>query len=129
MLKPRARALIEPITIDDARFERCRASSDFIRETIFPGGMLPNPEPRTPSASFAPPDATPVFAFGRDYTHTLRLRRAAFEQQIDQTYAQGFAEAFIRIWRLYYAYCEAAFDADSNVKSRPRDTARSKKTA
>lgn len=110
LLKPGARALIQSITIDEMQFERYRESSDFIRETIFPGGMLPSPERFAHAARRARLDAEVTLAFGRDYAHTLRLWRAAFEAQLDQVRAQGFDEAFIRIWRLYFAYCEAAFD-------------------
>ncbi|MBN3856212.1 class I SAM-dependent methyltransferase [Paraburkholderia sp. Ac-20340] len=109
-LKPGARALIQSITIGDGQFEHYRASSDFIRETIFPGGMLPSPGQFATAAQRAGLDARATFAFGRDYAHTLRLWRAAFEAQLDKVREQGFDEAFIRIWRLYFAYCEAAFD-------------------
>lgn len=112
LLKPGARALVQSITIADAQFERYRTSSDFIRETIFPGGMLPSPGRFVSAARLARLDAQAVFAFGRDYAQTLRLWRAAFDTHLDKVRALGFDEAFIRIWRLYFAYCEAAFDED-----------------
>jgi len=43
-LKPGAKALVQSITIDEAYFKQYQRSSDFIRENIFPGGMLPSPE-------------------------------------------------------------------------------------
>jgi cyclopropane-fatty-acyl-phospholipid synthase len=109
-LKPGARALVQSITIADAQFERYRASSDFIRETIFPGGMLPSPQRFIAAAKRAQLDAGAVFAFGRDYAHTLRHWHAAFETRLETIRALGFDEPFIRIWRLYFAYCEAAFE-------------------
>ena len=39
-LKPGGRAVIQAITIAESAFERYAATSDFIREYIFPGGML-----------------------------------------------------------------------------------------
>jgi cyclopropane-fatty-acyl-phospholipid synthase len=33
----------------------------------------------------------------------------AFERNLDTVRAQGFDERFIRIWRMYLAYCEAGF--------------------
>ena len=110
LLKPGARALVQSITVADAQFERYRASSDFIRETIFPGGMLPSPQRFVRAAMQAHLDTVPVFAFGRDYAHTLRRWRDAFESHLDAVSALGFDDAFIRIWRLYFAYCEAAFE-------------------
>jgi cyclopropane-fatty-acyl-phospholipid synthase len=109
-LKPGARALIQSITIADDLFEHYRASSDFIRETIFPGGMLPSPAQFNVAARRAGLDARATLAFGRDYAQTLRLWRASFEAQLEAVRALGFDEAFIRVWRLYFAYCEAAFD-------------------
>ncbi|KMZ13484.1 S-adenosyl-L-methionine dependent methyltransferase [Candidatus Burkholderia humilis] len=104
-LKPGARALVQSITIGDARFEAYRASSDFIRETIFPGGMLPSPARFVRAAHCAGLSAAPTLAFGADYAHTLHHWRNAF----DGVRAQGFDETFIRTWRLYLAYCEAGF--------------------
>jgi cyclopropane-fatty-acyl-phospholipid synthase len=43
-LRPGGRAAIQSIVIDESAFERYRATSDFIREYIFPGGMLPSVE-------------------------------------------------------------------------------------
>ena len=53
-LKPGGRASIQAITIDEAAFEKYRRTSDFIREYIFPGGMLaPVERPREGSARSA----------------------------------------------------------------------------
>jgi cyclopropane-fatty-acyl-phospholipid synthase len=109
-LAPGAQALIQSITIGDAHFESYRASSDFIRETIFPGGMLPSPERFVRAALRANLSATPTLSFGADYALTLRRWRNAFEARLDAVRAQGFDETFVRTWRLYLAYCEAGFD-------------------
>ncbi|KKL35731.1 cyclopropane-fatty-acyl-phospholipid synthase [Burkholderia contaminans FFH2055] len=108
-LKPGARALIQSITIIESLFDAYRTSSDFIREFIFPGGMLPSPERFIDAARRAGLAAEPVLAFGDDYARTLRTWRAAFEARIDSVRAQRFDETFIRTWRLYLAYCEAGF--------------------
>jgi cyclopropane-fatty-acyl-phospholipid synthase len=108
-LKPGARALIQSITIADAHFDAYRASSDFIREFIFPGGMLPSPGRFVDAACRAGLAAQAVFAFGQDYALTLRCWSEAFEARLDAARAQGFDETFIRTWRLYLAYCEAGF--------------------
>jgi len=111
-LKPGGRALIQSITIDDARFERYRRGSDFIQQFIFPGGMLPSPVRFAAAAARQHLTVSDAFDFGRDYAETLRRWRAAFEQQIEAVRTLGFDEAFIRVWRLYLAYCEAGFEAD-----------------
>jgi cyclopropane-fatty-acyl-phospholipid synthase len=103
------RALIQSITIDDARFEAYRASSDFIREYIFPGGMLPSPERFRTAAKRAGMEAVESLSFGMDYARTLQCWNQLFEARLDDVRALGFDELFIRTWRLYLAYCEAGF--------------------
>jgi cyclopropane-fatty-acyl-phospholipid synthase len=109
-LLPTARAVVQTIVIDDSHFAAYRATSDFIREYIFPGGMLPSPERFVAAAQRAKLAAHVSLAFGGDYAETLRRWRAAFESQLEAIRAQGFDETFVRTWRLYLAYCEAGFD-------------------
>ncbi|HTR09759.1 MAG TPA: cyclopropane-fatty-acyl-phospholipid synthase family protein [Paraburkholderia sp.] len=108
-LAPGARALVQTITIDEARFASYRATSDFIREFIFPGGMLPSPQRFKRAAAKAGLVAQPSLSFGIDYAHTLKLWRHAFESRLDAIRGVGFDETFVRTWRLYLAYCEAGF--------------------
>ena len=110
-LAPGGQALIQSITIDDAQFEHYRRGTDFIQQFIFPGGMLPSPTRFRSEADKAGLGTLESFAFGKDYAETLRRWRDAFEQQLGNVRALGFDEAFIRIWRLYLAYCEAGFDS------------------
>ncbi|MFX1767257.1 cyclopropane-fatty-acyl-phospholipid synthase [Paraburkholderia sp. A1RI-2L] len=108
-LAPRACALVQTITIDETRFAAYRATSDFIREFVFPGGMLPSPQRFARAAAKAGLVAQPSLSFGLDYAHTLNLWRHAFESRLDAICAPGLDETFVRTWRLYLAYCEAAF--------------------
>ena len=108
-LAPNGRALVQTITIDERRFAVYRATSDFIREFVFPGGMLPSPERFMLAARQAGLVAQPSLSFGVDYAHTLRLWRETFESRLDGVRALGLDETFVRTWRLYLAYCEAGF--------------------
>ncbi|WP_414447590.1 class I SAM-dependent methyltransferase [Burkholderia sp. 22PA0099] len=108
-LVPGGRALVQTITIDDACFAAYRASSDFIREFVFPGGMLPSPERFVRAAQRGGLSAKATLSFGQDYAHTLQLWRQAFEARLDAVRALGYDETFVRTWRLYLAYCEAGF--------------------
>ena len=110
-LRDGGRAVVQTITIDERHFGRYRAGSDFIQQFIFPGGMLPSPERFAAGAQRAGLATAASFSFGPDYAQTLRGWRAAFEQQLDSVRALGFDEPFVRIWRMYLCYCEAAFDA------------------
>ncbi len=110
-LKHGGEALIQSITIDDARFEQYRGGTDFIQQFIFPGGMLPAPARFRREADKAGLGTLESFAFGKDYAETLRRWRAAFEAALNEVRTLGFDEPFIRVWRLYLAYCEAGFDS------------------
>ena len=99
-LKPGGRAAVQAITIDPTVFERYRRSSDFIREYIFPGGML------------APQSRIVLIAstrFGHDYATTLKLWRERVQSAGQAIGALGFDERFLRLWQFYLCYCEASF--------------------
>lgn len=108
-LKPGARAVVQAITIAEDAFERYRQTSDFIREYIFPGGMLA-PIPRFKAdarkAGLEPGEA---FEFGIDYADTLQYWRDRVNDREAEIKALGFDEKFLRLWRFYFCYCEAGF--------------------
>ncbi len=108
-LKRGGRALVQSITIDESRFDAYRNSSDFIREYIFPGGMLPSPERFIDAAQKAGMHGKPSLSFGLDYALTLRRWLETFDAHQEAVRALGFDETFIRTWRLYLQYCEAGF--------------------
>ena len=103
-------AAIQTIIIDDAHFEQYRNGTDFIQQYIFPGGMLPSPGKLRQLAAQHGFRIERCEHFGGDYAETLRRWRAIFEQHLPQIEQQGFDARFIRLWRLYLAYCEAGFD-------------------
>ena len=109
-LRHGGRALIQSITIDEAHFERYRSGTDFIQQFIFPGGMLPSRERFAALAEQHGLRVVDRLDFARDYAETLRRWSQRFEARLDAVRALGFDEPFIRIWRLYLAYCEAGFD-------------------
>ncbi len=110
-LKPGGRALVQTITIAEQAFERYRATSDFIREYIFPGGMLV-PIPRfVAGAERAGLSAGEPFRFGLDYAETVRRWLASVNRQTGAIKTMGFDDQFLQLWRFYLCYCEAAFRA------------------
>uniref|UniRef100_UPI003F49906C class I SAM-dependent methyltransferase n=1 Tax=Cupriavidus yeoncheonensis TaxID=1462994 RepID=UPI003F49906C len=112
-LRPGGQALIQSITIAEDRFDAYCASSDFIREFIFPGGMLPSPKQFVRSAARSGLVARGVLTFGGDYAETLRRWRQRFAARRDEVFALGFDQAFLRLWHLYLCYCEAGFEEGS----------------
>lgn len=109
LVKPQGQIALQAITIDESRFDSYRVSTDFIQQYIFPGGMLASPTRLRQEVEQVGLQWRDALAFGHDYAETLLRWRQAFEQKLDQIKAQGFDEAFIRIWRFYYVYCEAGF--------------------
>jgi cyclopropane-fatty-acyl-phospholipid synthase len=107
------RALVQSIVIDEALFARYRAGSDFIREYIFPGGMLPSIDRVQVEAVRAGLEVVQSQAFGVDYARTLALWRERFVAARPQLRALGFDQCFERMWLFYLAYCEAGFLAGS----------------
>ena len=110
-LAPGGRAAIQSIVIADGAFERYRSSSDFIREYIFPGGMLPTVALIERHARAAGLELRDTFDFGADYAETLRRWRGAFDAQEARIRALGFDDRFLAAWRFYFDYCEAGFNA------------------
>ncbi|NVM78496.1 cyclopropane-fatty-acyl-phospholipid synthase [Duganella sp. SG902] len=109
-LRPGGQALVQSITIGERHFARYRSSTDFIQQYIFPGGMLPSVERFERQAARAGLQPLQAHAFGRDYAETLRRWDAQCRATRQQITDQGFDEHFLRIWHMYFAYCEAAFD-------------------
>lgn len=109
LLKPGCRAAVQTITIADSRFDAYRRKTDFIQQYIFPGGMLPSPQRLTAEIGRAGLVEENRFFFGHDYAETLKRWRHAFDARLPAIRDQGFDEAFIRLWRFYYWYCEAGF--------------------
>lgn len=109
-LRPGGKALVQSITIGERHFERYRSSTDFIQQYIFPGGMLPSVERFIQHAARAGLATQDIHAFGQDYAETLRRWDKQCTARRQEIGAQGFDAHFQRIWHLYFAYCEAAFD-------------------
>ncbi len=110
-LKPGGRAAVQSIVIAEDAFDTYRTSSDFIREHIFPGGMLPSVSRFVAEARAAGLEAREPFLFGRDYAETLRRWRVAFDANEECIRALGFDDRFFALWRFYLHYCEAGFNA------------------
>lgn len=108
-LKPGGRALVQSITIAEAKFERYRTGTDFIQQYIFPGGMLPSPQRFGEVAAEQGMTVEDMHHFGLDYAETLRRWHQVFDYAAPQVREQGFDDRFMRTWRFYLAYCEAGF--------------------
>jgi len=110
-LKPDGLLALQFITCPDDRYEQMRRGVDFIQKHIFPGSLLLSLNRVNQELSRAGGFVLHrVEDFGQDYARTLRLWRDSFEEKREEVLALGgFDERFIRKWRYYLCYCEAAF--------------------
>ncbi len=110
LLKPDGLLAMQFITVPDHRYEALRSGVDFIQKHIFPGSLLLSVNRVNDLLSrhggFV---LRRLDDFGTDYARTLRLWRASFHDRLAEVRALGFDGRFIRKWRYYLCYCEAAF--------------------
>jgi cyclopropane-fatty-acyl-phospholipid synthase len=108
-LKRGGRAVLQVITIRDDLFAGYRTRSDFIRQYVFPGGMLPSVSGLVREADRAGLKTVDVYGFGQDYARTLRAWSERFSAAEDRIRALGHGDAFVRNWQFYFGICAAAF--------------------
>lgn len=103
------RVLLQAITVKDSFFETYKTSSDYIRQYVFPGGMLLSDsviEKQANDAGFAVRDN---FAFGQDYAQTCRIWAERLSAQKRRIAEMGYSESFFRNWQYYLEICAASF--------------------
>lgn len=111
-LKRGGRAVLQIITIRDDLFAGYRTRSDFIRQYVFPGGMLPSLSQVTQHAERAGLKTVSIHAFGHDYARTLRAWSNRFQSAEDKIRSLGHGDQFLRNWQFYFGICAAAFAVD-----------------
>ena len=110
VLKPDGVAAIQVITIPDQRYAAYSGSTDWIQKHIFPGGHLPSLGALCAAMTeHSKLHVDSVENIGPHYAPTLRRWLENFEAVLPQVRALGYDEVFIRKWRYYLCYCEAAF--------------------
>lgn len=111
LLKPDGIFALQVITSPDSRYDSLRKGVDWIQKHIFPGSLLPSVA-RINQAINRTSDLTLVDLkdLGLDYAKTLNIWFEEFNQHITTVKGLGFDDHFIRKWRYYLNYCEAAFE-------------------
>ena len=105
------RAVLQVITLDEARYAGYRDQVDFIQRYIFPGGMLPTPTIMQEQVAAAGLKLKETFSFGQSYAKTLAEWSRRFQAALPHIEAMGFDKRFQRLWTYYLAYCEGGFRA------------------
>jgi cyclopropane-fatty-acyl-phospholipid synthase len=110
LLKPSGVLAMQVITIPDQRYKAYSKSTDFIQKYIFPGGHLPSlSKVLSVTSQHTRLNLLHMEEFGEDYAKTLAIWDENFSTQLDKVKELGFDEYFIRMWKMYLNYCEAAF--------------------
>lgn len=109
LLKPDGLVALQIITCPDSRYDGLRKGVDFIQKHIFPGSLLNSLSWINQLVQKHGFSMHELRDMGFDYSQTLKAWRENFMARLDEVREQGFDEAFIRKWRYYFEYCEAAF--------------------
>ena len=110
LLKPNGLALIQAITIEDARYAKALKTVDYIKRYIFPGSFIPCISVMTQTASNHQLRLKQLDDIGQSYAKTIHIWRERFLEAKAQVLAMGFDERFIRMWDFYLCYCEGGFE-------------------
>ncbi len=108
-LKKDGKAVIQTIAINDEFYKKYISTSDYIREYIFPGGLLPSPNIFKKLAMQNKLHITDKFTFASSYHKTLHKWIENFNAVQDKILQLGYSQEFIRKWQFYLAYCAAGF--------------------
>lgn len=109
LLKPNGLALIQAITIEDARYLKALTTVDYIKRYIFPGSFIPCISVLTQTASEQKLTLKHLEDIGQSYAITIHHWRERFLAAREQVLALGFDDNFIRMWDFYLCYCEGGF--------------------
>lgn len=108
-LRRGGRAVIQSITMPDARYDEYRRSVDWMQTYVFPGSHIPSLGAIRAAATAAGLVIERAEDVGPDYAPTLRVWRDRFDAAAAEVRALGFDEPFVRTWHLYLGFSEAAF--------------------
>lgn len=103
------RVMLQAITVQNSFFDTYKSSSDYIRQYVFPGGMLLSDEVIAQQASAAGLKVKNNFAFGQSYAKTCRMWADRLVTQKSRVNELGYGESFFRNWQYYLEICAAAF--------------------
>ncbi len=110
-LAPDGLMLLQAITIQDQAYEARKREADFVKRHVFPGSCIPSVTALCSAATRA--SDMRLFHLediGPHYATTLRQWRDRLVDRWDEALAQGKDEALLRMFEIYLAYCEAAFE-------------------
>lgn len=110
VLKPNGLLSFQVITSPDSRYDEFRKGVDWIQKHIFPGSLLPSiGEMNKVINKVSDMHMIKMLDMGTMYAKTLHTWFENFNSKIEEVKLLNFDETFVRKWRFYLNYCEAAF--------------------
>uniref|UniRef100_UPI0040478E0E class I SAM-dependent methyltransferase n=1 Tax=Aliarcobacter sp. TaxID=2321116 RepID=UPI0040478E0E len=110
LLKPNGVLVLQVITMPDQRYKSYSKGTDFIQKYVFPGGHLPSISKILEiTAKHTRLNLNHLEEFTEDYAKTLNIWHENFQNKLENVKELGFDDYFIRMWKMYLNYCEAAF--------------------
>jgi cyclopropane-fatty-acyl-phospholipid synthase len=110
LLKPNGVLVLQVITMPDQRYKAYSKGTDFIQKYVFPGGHLPSVSKVLEiTTKHTRLNLNHLEEFTEDYAKTLNIWHENFENKLNEVKKLGFDNYFIRMWKMYLNYCEAAF--------------------
>ncbi len=110
-LKPGGRAIIQTTVIRDDLFDAYRAGTDFARDHVLPGSLIPSRRRFEQAARRAGLNINDVYHFGRDQAITFDKWSERFDAAAPRLRDMGYCDAFMRKWRFHLSDRAAQFDA------------------
>jgi cyclopropane-fatty-acyl-phospholipid synthase len=110
LLKPSGLVALQAILCPDRQYPILRDGVDFIQKHIFPGSLLMcNARIAQAMVNTGDLNLLDYEDMAPHYAKTLRIWRENLDAKVNEVRAMGFDDTFIRKWRYYLSYCEAAF--------------------
>jgi cyclopropane-fatty-acyl-phospholipid synthase len=110
LLKPDGLAVLQVITVPDARYDAHRNEPNWIQKHIFPGGVLPSLTAICSGMSARSGLLVEsVENIGIHYAETLKRWRQRLIAARDELTKMGFDRTLQRKWIYYFSFCEAQF--------------------
>lgn len=108
-LRRGGRAVVQTITMPDDRHDGYRRGVDWMQTYVFPGTEIPSLGAIRRASAGTGLEVASVDEIGPSYAPTLRAWRDRFAAREPAVRELGFDDGFVRGWRLYLAFSEAAF--------------------
>ena len=110
LLNPSGILVMQIITMPDQRYDAYCKGTDFIQKYIFPGGHLPSVgKILDVTSKNTKLNLLHMEEYTEHYAKTLNIWHENFNKKLEHVKELGFDEYFIRMWKMYLCYCEAAF--------------------